>query len=266
MSLLLLDLEGTGLDVKNDRITEIGAMRTDLQYQPRIIEGEPLTSLSTLVYDESYPDLTEEVEKVTNITNAMLKAEGAVPQAAFLLLGDLVDEELQFVITYNTDYDKQLFIEEAFRNNMTLNPKINWLMQVPWLCAMRDVETNYLYKSWKLMHIALEYGVTVNPKELHRALADVELMRQMLIAANASPLKMFEFQSEPWIYVKAEVTKPWTDNGRSAALAKTAGYSWEKAKGDPTGREFPKQWIKRIKQKDFDKELTLPMKVERILI
>jgi len=266
MSVLLIDFESTGLDTKNDRITEIGAMRTDLQFNPRVTEGTPCDQLSTLVYDESYPDITPEVERVTGITKQMLVDEGAQPNAAFMLLGDLVDVDLQCVVAFNAEYDKSLFIEEAFRNNMTLNPKINHLMQIPWLCAMRDIESNYDFKSWRLMHVALEYGVTVNPKELHRAIADVELMRKMLQASGTSPKAMLEFQQEPWVYVEAFVTKPWEDGGKAATLAKAAGYSWEKAKGDPTGREFKKSWVKRIKQKDFDKELTLPIKVEKVMI
>ena len=257
MSVLLIDFEATGIDPKTARILEIGAQVVDNEF------NVPETSLSILVHDDDYPDLTEEVMHVTKITPKMLH-DAHVPRAAFQALGELVTQDIEFVIAYNTSYDAVLFKEEVFRHNLSLNPQMSWLLTAPWICAMADIETNYAFKSWKQMHVALEYGVTVNPKELHRALADVELMRNILKESGTSPQAMFDFQCDPWIYVVARVEKPWLDDGRSTTLAKASGYQWERAKGDYSDRVFSKQWVKRVKSKNFEKELTLPFKVERI--
>jgi len=257
MSVLLIDFESTGIDPKTARILEIGARVATNDFK---MFGQ---HLSILVHDDDYPDLSEEVQRVTHITPDMLE-EAYVPRAAFQALGELVDQDIEFVIAYNTAYDAVLFKEEMFRHNLSMNPQMSWLLTVPWLCAMSDIETNYAFKSWKQMHIALEYGVTVNPRLLHRALADVDLMHEILLASGTNPQAMFDFQCDPWIYVVAKVDKPWLDDGRSTTLAKASGYQWERAKGDYSDRVFSKQWVKRVKSKNYEQELTLPFKVERI--
>ena len=129
---------------------------------------------------------------------------------------------------------------------------MNQMSQVPWLCAMADIETNYKFKSWRLMHLALEYGVIVNPKELHRAINDVELMRQLLQASGTSVEAMLEYQRSPWMYCVAKTQAPWEDNGQSTTAAKALGFAWQQARGDDSGRTFEKRWVKRLKEKDLD--------------
>ena len=260
MDIILIDFETTSLDTKQARIIEIGAMRVDAKF------SEPLASFSALVHDDSYPALTAEITQVTKITQDLLESEGHQPKAAFLNLAELITKDVAYAVAYNTQFDLSVFKEEMRRNGLAQQPQMSWLLSVPWLCALNDIETNYAFKSKRLMHVALEYGVAVDPKILHRAIADVELMRQMLVASTTTPEKMLAFQLEPWIYVAAKLEKPWVDGGKSTEFAKTKGYSWERARGDNSERTFPKQWIKRIKQKSFDDELTLPFQVERITI
>lgn len=237
--LLLIDFEATGVDPKTARILEIGAMVVDEEF------NEPLAGMSQLVWESGYPALTPEVEKITNITQQMLEEQGVDLEKAMYMLADLVCEfDINHIIAYNRKYDEVLFNAEVARGTFDMNARVSWLSQVPWLCAMEDIETNYAFKSWRLMHVALEYGVTVNPKLLHRAIADVELMREMLKESGTSPKAMYDFQKLPWIYVAADVKAPWTDNGKSSTEAKGLGFRWESA-GDE--RKFPKTWIKKIK-------------------
>lgn len=261
MSILLIDFEATSVDPKQARIIEIGARVVSDDWQTPI--GIPI---SHLVWADGYPDITPEVEKVTGISEAMLKQDGLDPVTAFSALGRLVTPDIEFVAAYNTAYDAVLFKEEMFRHQLTMNGPMSWLLTVPWICAMTDIEKNYAFKSWRLAHVALEHGCTVCLKDLHRAINDVDLMWDMLKRCGVSSNQMYDFQCEPWIYVIARVEKPWLDEGRSTTLAKAQGYMWEAAKGDYSGRKFEKQWIKRIKQKDFEKELTLPFKVEKVMI
>lgn len=248
MNILLIDFEATGVDPKTARIIEIGAMLVDENFQPL---GR---QVSTLVWESGYPALTPEVEKVTHITQEMLNTQAVTPKEAFAQLAELVDSHTAFVIAYNRSYDQVLLTEELFRHDLTLTPGLSWIMSTPWVCAMVDLEMNYQFKSWRLMHVALEYGVAVDPKKLHRAIADVELMREMLAASGDSIEKMYAFQQSPWVYVRAMCRKPWEDDGVSTTEAKSLGYSWEQCRGDETKRRFEKCWVKRIKEKNFEQE------------
>lgn len=248
MAVLLIDFESTGVDTKTARITEIGAMVVDENFQPLGPQ------VSTLVWESGYPAITPEVERVTHITQVMLTEHGRTPREAFAMLGELMKHDITHIIAYNRGYDEDLLKEELFRNELTLNPLLNLFLTTPWLCAMVDIEQNYQYKSWKLMHIALEYMVPVDPNKLHRAIADVELMRQVLVASKETPANIHKFQLSPWVYVRALVKKPWEDDGKSSGEAKTLGYSWEQCRGDETKRRFEKCWVKRIKEKNFEQE------------
>lgn len=247
---LLIDFEATGVDAKEALIIEIGAMLVKIAPYGG---WSPVIEKSILV-NQGVP-LSDEVKKVTGISDQLLLSEGVSLEEAFMHLNGLsMQWRPECVIAYNRAYDETLFKSEAGRSALSMLPGINNLIHLPWLCAMADVETNYAFKSLRLAHVALEYGVTVNPKELHRAIGDVELTRKMLEAAGTTPAKMYEFQKVPWAYVEAVTQKPWLDGGRSTDLAKKRGFSWEQARGDYSGARFEKKWVKRIKEKDFELE------------
>lgn len=256
MSVLLIDFESTGVDTTKDRITEIGAMVVSDDFK------EIHTEVSHLVYAENYPPLTAEVIQVTGITPEMLR-EAYSPEDMMADLADtLAHYPVSAVIAYNSPFDRGLMDAECGRQAATMLPEINMLMQAPWLCAMRDVEANLKCKSWKLMHVALDHGVTVNPKELHRAINDVELMRKMLVELGETFDSMLAYHNEPTVYVIAQVRPPWEDGGESSGIAKSLGFSWQVAKGDDTGRVIKNRWVKKIKQKDWVKlQETAPIKV-----
>lgn len=68
LSAILLDVETTGLDTANDRITELAAIRVEDDWKVT-------ASFSTLVWDRHYPPLTPEVSKLTGITAEMLRKQ-----------------------------------------------------------------------------------------------------------------------------------------------------------------------------------------------
>lgn len=260
MSVLLLDFESTGVDTAKDRITEIGAMVVSDDFK------EVYQGLNLLVHAPDYPPLTQEVIDITGITPEMLKdavaPELMMTDIAMLAMEYLSGEPLRGVVAYNCPFDKGLFDAEVGRQAASMLPGINQLIQMPWLCAMRDVEANLKCKSWKLMHVALDHGVTVNPKELHRAINDVELMRKMLVELGETFGSMLAYHNEPTVYVIAQVRPPWEDGGESSGIAKSLGFSWQVAKGDDTGRVIKNRWVKKIKQKDWVKlQETAPIKV-----
>lgn len=251
MSVLILDFEATDLDVTKARIIEMGAMITPLDFSS-VIAG-----CNSLVWESGYPALTDEVMNVTHINQQMLNDEARTPDQAVELLKTIVDpKEIIFVCAFNVDYDKPVFINDMKRSGLTMDPVVNHLIQLPWVCGLRDVSSNFKFKSRRLSHLALEYGVAVDPKELHRAYGDVELTRKMLHAVPTTADKMYEYQQIPWVYLKAMVTFDQKD------LAKAAGFTWEKALGDD--RHFAKTWLKRVKATEVEKELSYSFKVVRL--
>jgi DNA polymerase III alpha subunit (gram-positive type) len=259
MLVFLLDLESTGLDTTQARITEIGAMICSFSNG----KYEKLFSLSQLCWDIDYPPITEEVTRVTGITQELLLKEAKGPGEVMKMLSDMVETyKPKYSIAFNRNYDEVLFRYEANRGNFGSLQGIKELLETPWICGMADIESHNQYKSWKLSHLALDYGVTVNPKELHRAIGDVELMRQMMEAASADPDIMYAYQKEPRIYARAITEKPWTDGGKSNEAAKKLGFNWEVPKGAEPGVKFATAWVKRIRESEFEKlEKEAPFKV-----
>lgn len=261
MNVLLLDFEATSLDTSEARPLEIGAIITDGTFD------ESIDWMSELMWDSSYPALTPEVSKITNITQGMLLGDSRKPADVLCNLGLMAhSHNVGAVIAYNKAYDQGVMYSEVARLGIGKNPGVDHLLSVPWLCAMLDVEETVEItkgKYIKLMYAALEHGVTVNPKELHRALADVELMRKMLVAAGTTAGKMLAYAQEPWIYLRAHTTEPWKDGGRSNKVAKDLGFSWEQCPGDE--RKFSKQWVKRIKERKLEELMASPIKLSRLV-
>lgn len=243
--ILLIDFETTGLDPKDHRVIEIGAMICQEDWTP-------VGSLSVLVKGEDYPPLTAEITKITGITEEDMR-DAVSPEIAWKYLSDLCGDDVSYVVAFNSNFDSKFFQEEMKRTGFSMLPRLNKLLQLPWLCAMADVETNYQYKSWRLSHLALEYGVPVNPKELHRAVNDVKLMRDMLEATGTNIAEIYEFNVTPWIFIRAIIPPPWDDGGAGKKAAQELGYSWEVAKGTD-GPRFEKAWVKRIKESKFQEE------------
>lgn len=247
MQTLLIDFESTGVDTNNDRIIEIGAQLVDENW-------EKLGQVSCLVKGEDFPPLSHDIVRITKISQEVLDKEALKPAQAYNLLASLAGPELSYVVAFNRVFDENIFKSEVSRMAFGMIPEINLLIQTPWLCAMVDIESNYNFKSWRLAHLALEYEVAVNPKELHRAINDVELMRRMLIATGVKANDMYAFQKMPWVFLRALIPAPWEDNGKGKAEAQKLGYSWETARGTD-GPKFEKAWVKRVKQSRVEEEI-----------
>lgn len=256
MKIILIDFETTGLDTVNDRIIEVGAMTVDENFQP----SGPQVSM--LVWDKNYPPITEKITEVTGITQEELNEKAANPDELWASLEKLFPAD--FIIAYNRAFDENVYRAEAARIGASLFPGINDSLQTPWICAMNDIETSKNFKSKRLAHVALEYGVPVDPRILHRAINDVELMRQMLVGAKANPIEMHKYQQEPNIVLKAIVKKPWLDEGKSTEEAKKWGYNWQVCRGDTSSRVYEKSWVKIAKERDMEHELTAPFEIRRI--
>jgi DNA polymerase III alpha subunit (gram-positive type) len=252
---LLFDVETTGLDTNENHIIEIGAQLTDDNWNVQ-------EQLSMIISNPAKPEISELITSLTGINQEMVEREG-VPLAIAAELLSVMGMKANYAIAFNAEFDSAIFKTEMARNALTMLPGINNMVQVPWLCAMKDIESNYEYKCWKLSHLALDRGVAIDPATLHRAINDVELMRTMLLKIGAKATDMFIFQQIPWVYVAAAVPAPWLDKGAGVESAKAQGYNWQRAKND--SREFEKTWVKKIKLDKLDDEITkCPFKIRTI--
>ncbi len=255
---LLIDFEATNLDTAIARPIEVGLCIVDQNWNH-------VLSHSGFIYDEGYPkELSKEVQEITGIDPAILQLEG-VPFVKILQEFEEAAKEylpkIKYVVAYNREYDETLFKAEALRTPLGMTKAGNLLLQLPWICAMRDVEKNYKKKCWTQSHLALDYGIAVDPKELHRAINDVYLMRKILAHVGLSADDIYSFQREPTLVLQALIPSPWTDQGKGRDEAKKLGYSWEKAKG--VEGTFPKAWVKAIKERNLEEEIkSAPFKVQ----
>lgn len=258
MKVLGIDFESTGLDTSTDRITEVGAVLFDCS------QGwAPIAEVSTLVYESDYPPLSDEVVDVTGITDSLLKEQGRPLGEALGQLSVLV-EMADYFMAHNRDYDKSLLFAEIERANVGGVAPIAPMLTLPWLCTVEDMEHASKIKCRKLAHMALDYGITVNPDDLHRAVGDVRLMGAMVHASGFSLEKMIALSKTPWVYVQAHIPAPWEDGEKGKTAAQARGFRWQNYyKNGPT---FKKAWVKRIKKDRVEDEQRAldPYRVELI--
>jgi DNA polymerase III epsilon subunit-like protein len=225
MLVAAIDFEATDKIPETARITEIGAVLFEADHT-WTAQGE----FSQFVYDPSYPPQSEEVIRVTGITDEMLKKDGARPQEALEKLLTFVGRA-EYIMAYNVDYDRVLLEHESKRLGLPVISKEKWV------CALRDVPYPEFYTCRKLAHLALDHGCFFDPKGLHRAVNDVKLMGQLLVEGGYTIEQMLKYRDEPTYIARAMVSYD------ERELAKAERFSWEKL-GDQT---FPKMWVKQVK-------------------
>jgi DNA polymerase-3 subunit epsilon len=245
LKVLGIDTETTGLDKKKDFITELGAVLFDVNLETG--EWVPEKTVCNLIKDANYPELTAEVIKVNGITQMDLDTCGIPFDLAFESIHPLL-EEADMIVAHNKGFDKGILTSQVERYMLGLAV----LESKQWICSAEDLASNREFKCWKLSHLALDRGVPVDPRTLHRATDDILLMGKMLSSAKANPVEMLKYANTPDIVLQAHIPAPWTDNGVGKAQAQALGYSWEKPKG--SDRQFPKFWVKKIKESELEIE------------
>ena len=249
MKVAIIDFETTGVDTETCRPIEVCASIVTPNF------ADIVETYSTLLYASDYPVIGEDIEELTGIQKEDVIEKGLSPPRAFEALYNLfLENNVSQVIAYNAEYDFAVYRRELERHGM-LNEAVGNPVRLPWLCAMRDVKSNYNYKCWKLSHLALDYGVPINPKDLHRASADVFLTRDLLRAASTNAEEMLAYKNTPWVAVEAVTREPWKDGGKSTGLAKSKGFSWETPRGHQSVKH-PKKWVKLVKETDLQYELS----------
>ena len=239
MLLLGFDLETQDDVVETTRITEIGAVLADFSkpFELNITKG-----YQTLCYEPDYPPQRADIVELTGITDARLKEAGIPRKDAFDVLFELVNEA-EIIVAHNKNFDQKVFEAECRRQGRAIPTK-------RWLCTLTEVPYPDKYTCKKLAHLAWEHDVIIDRKKLHRADYDVLVMLNLL--AKYDITSVITYANEPWVYMQAVFDAPWIDGGVGKLKAQKLGYNWEKARGDD--RAFPKQWVKRVKQRMVKEE------------
>ncbi|MDU7165886.1 type I-E CRISPR-associated endoribonuclease Cas2e [Finegoldia magna] len=154
---VIIDLETTGLDPINDRIIEIGAIRT----------GKDSKEYSTLIRQEI--NIPQKIRDLTGISDEDIK-KGKTEETAINEIMDFIGEDM--LVGYNINFDIK-FINEALKRQK--KPKVkNMTYDV-----MKYVKNDKLFlKNYKLETVTEEYGI--KEKVPHRALEDVMIIQKLI--------------------------------------------------------------------------------------
>lgn len=258
MIVLGIDFEATGTDPNKDFITEIGAVLFDDE------DWFPLIQYSALIKD-GVDALSEEASEVSGITKEMLLESGvSFKEGITSMWRSLLPHYPEYFVAHNKGFDEVLFKKEMAR---VFTEPLE-MLNIPWLCTMTELPHPERYKCRKLSHLALDYGVGIPyPSSLHRADQDVLLMGKMLKAGFYTVQSFLNFKNTKWVYIHADIVKPWVDGGEQKDEAKKLGYSWERVQGmeEPY---FKNMWIKRVAEKDLlkekDKDCPFPRRIVEV--
>ena len=160
---VLLDLETTGGNPVNDRITEIAAVRFE--------QGVEVARWSTLVNPGT--SISGFIERLTGISNDMVATAPGFDEVASDLLALLKDAVL---VAHNVRFDHGFLLNEFSRTDVALRVKT--------LCTVRLSRLLYpQFKGHGLDAIMQRHGLTTTAR--HRAMGDVEVMQSWLRLAQS---------------------------------------------------------------------------------
>lgn len=218
---LIIDTETTGLDVKKDRVIELGAV----VYDPH--SHVMMSCQSNLVY-EAGVNVSPEIEEITGINLTMLTKSAWTYNQLCNSLDDLMaKKDITHIVAHNaTQFDLPILQSEFGRRNrvmMTL-PIIDTYVDVPWPNSMKNKSLKYL---------CADHGF-LNPWS-HRALPDC--LALMHIISKYDYKKIEARAASPTVILEALVS--YEDKDR----AKMAGFQWNPSH---------KQWTKTLKQIEYE--------------
>jgi DNA polymerase-3 subunit epsilon len=152
-TLLIVDVETTGLEPGDAKLVEVGAVLFDVQ------QRAVLSQVSTLLPVDENP-----VERINGIRAEMTQGVGdAVREQALALVQTLAGHADAYV-AHNAAFDSKWLPE---------------LTERPWICTMEDVRWPKAKKGHpSVMSLALDYGVPV--WAAHRALTDCTYLAQVM--------------------------------------------------------------------------------------
>lgn len=216
VKLFSYDIESTGLDFAKDRVIEVGAILYSTT-QKKCLESQGFLVKTDVV-------ITDEITKLTGITNAAVNKFGYGSSDALDVVGDMM-LAADAVIGHNVvRFDKRMTTAWADREGVVLPDKL-------YIDTYTDLPGAV---SGKLTLMAAEAGfLNLFP---HSALADCQTV--LKLAEQYDIEKVVERAKSPNVVVQAMVTYD------TNALAKKEKFRWYPEK---------KQWYKICKEIDLEK-------------
>ncbi|MCP4869695.1 MAG: 3'-5' exonuclease [Proteobacteria bacterium] len=186
MSLISVDVEATGLDTDEARITEIGMVRFE--------RGQVADRWGTLV-NPGVP-IPPESTKVTNITDEMVADKPSFRDIKWEVYGRLRDKVF---VAYNAPYDLAVIGNELARCGLTL-PVMPVMDPLVWARALMATEMRH-----NLGAICSKLGIPL--ENAHRAEDDAEAAGKVLFRlADKVPMELGSLLAEQkeWMAVQEE--------------------------------------------------------------
>jgi len=213
---LVVDLETTGLDRKNDQIIEIGIIQFGINSKHEL----HIIQMYSALEDPGVP-LSEEITKITGLTNEAVSGKK--------INWDFVNrlfQESSIAIAHNADFDSGFL-----KNHPQFSDE-----DIHWACSVKHIQwREHGFKSRALNYLAADHGF-VNPFA-HRALFDCATTFRLL-APYVEELIVRSYERE---FMIQAVNSPF----ESKDDLKARGYHWDPA---------AKYWYLKLLECDLDDE------------
>jgi DNA polymerase III subunit epsilon len=218
MLILGLDTETQGLDASKDRVTEWGLVLWDSETK------QPVRISGFLVKVPG--GVSNEIEKLTGITNDLLEKYGVEPAAAMKAVQGMV-AQAEYLVAHNKDFDKAFYEGECARLGLAPSTK-------PWVDTRVDLPpvAYTLGKSASLKYMACDHNF-IYPA--HRAVNDVLAMLEILGRYDVN--ETIRRSQTPNLSIRAVVDYD------ARHLAKEAGFHWQ---------PDAKLWTRQVKADELD--------------
>jgi DNA polymerase-3 subunit epsilon len=215
-TLLIIDLETTGLDPETDLPSELGAILYSIP------ERCTIQQISTL-----FPVVKNPAENINHIS---AKASQTVKNTELVmtLLKKWVNMS-DYLVAHNVEFDRKWF-------GKGILPVIN----KPWLCTYDDFIWPNNPKPTSLVNTALNHGVGVN--QAHRALTDCQLIA-LLFDRIPNLLDLVDQAVKRSIEPKISIIANVSYDDRQQAKDRGFKFDWDN-----------KIWVKNIRLSEYEQE------------
>ncbi|NGM48451.1 3'-5' exonuclease [Caulobacter sp. 602-2] len=225
---IVLDLETTGLDPRNDEIIEFGLVPFTYDAGGRILSvGEPFSRLR-----QPAGPISPEITRLTGLTDAMVAGQVVDPAevAAFIASAALI-------VAHNAAFDRRF--AEAFCPDFAFKP---------WACSYAQIDWRTAgFESGKLAFLAAGYGFYhEGHRASHDCLATLEILSAPLPGTGGTG-----FQTLLATARKTSV-RIWADQApfELKDVLKARGYRWNGEAGPA-----PRAWYIDVDEADRDAEI-----------